>query len=622
MAVNLSPVGGVAAQFFDNNGVILSGGKLYTYLAGTTTPATTYTSSNGATAYANPIILDSAGRVPSGEIWLTDGIIYKILLKDSNDVLIGTYDNITGINSNAVAYTSQQQIVTATAGQTVFNLSISYQPGTNSLSVFVDGVNQYGPGAQYAYTETDSDTVTFVSGLHVGAQVKFTTTQQQGAGAVDASQVSYTPAGTGAVTTNVQAKLRQYVSVKDFGAVGNGVADDTAAINAALQTSNIVLLPQGTYKITSQLIFGTNCCGLIGEGMYTSVISKAFNGNAIFCDANGAVMQNFGVVGNGATYTGGGIVPRGYNVLIQQCRITDTADSCILVAGAVGSNTLAATYLSVDNCFLNPTTASTTYSIRSITPDDSGRPTDRSFNNISGGSSLVDFSGMNYATLSNSLGSIIKFDANCSKICINNNRFTNAAASIVIYGNDHVIENNLWGFGVGYGLSIDVSAQSVYFGPTNNIIIGSSSFSSIVDNATIGGGNFNNLTTQLQTYTIGWYGSTTNPTLGNATTYCYYKQEGRLCLATFGFIVGSTTSVGAGTYTFQLPFKAYVTASGPILVKSSSGTYNAGTILVQGGSSLGYVYLHGQTAAFASTTLAIGAGATLDCTINYLIAPT
>jgi hypothetical protein len=260
MAVNLSPVGGVAAQFFTNTGAVLTGGKIYTYAAGTTTPATTFTSSNGLTPWTNPIVLDAAGRVPSGgEIWLTDGISYKFILRDSNDVLIGTYDNISGINSNFISFTNSQQIITATANQTVFNLSISYQPGTNSLSVFVDGVNQYGPGAQYAYTETDSDTVTFVSGLHVGAVVKFTTTQQQGAGAIDASQVSYTPAGTGAVTTNVQAKLRQYVSVKDFGAVGDGVVDDTAAIQAALNavsgSGGVVVIPPSTsfYKVTSTL---------------------------------------------------------------------------------------------------------------------------------------------------------------------------------------------------------------------------------------------------------------------------------------------------------------------------------------------------------------------------------
>jgi hypothetical protein len=66
MSVNLSPVGGVAQQFFDNNGQPLSGGKIYTYASGTTTPQTVYTSSAAGTPHSNPIILDSAGRVPGG----------------------------------------------------------------------------------------------------------------------------------------------------------------------------------------------------------------------------------------------------------------------------------------------------------------------------------------------------------------------------------------------------------------------------------------------------------------------------------------------------------------------------------------------------------------------------
>jgi hypothetical protein len=99
MSVFLSPLGGAGAQFFDNNGVILTGGKIYTYAAGTSTPQTSYTSSSGATAHANPIVLDSAGRVPGGEIWLTDGLVYKFVIETSAAVLLGTYDNISGINA-------------------------------------------------------------------------------------------------------------------------------------------------------------------------------------------------------------------------------------------------------------------------------------------------------------------------------------------------------------------------------------------------------------------------------------------------------------------------------------------------------------------------------------------
>lgn len=272
MTVLLSPVGGVAAQFFDNNGNPLSGGKLYSYAAGTTTPAATYTSSLGVTAHTNPIVLDAGGRVPGGEIWLTDGIIYKFVLQTSTDVLIATYDNIVGINSNFVNYTTEQEIQTATAGQTVFNLTTTqYQPGTNSLTVYVDGVNQYGPGAQYAYVETDSDTVTFVSGLHVGASVKFTTATQVTGNATDASVVAYTAPYTGAVAYTVEDKLAQTVSVMDFGAVGDGVTDDTATIQAAVDavaaTGGSIYFPAGTYLIKDPgIAITTSNIRLYGDG--------------------------------------------------------------------------------------------------------------------------------------------------------------------------------------------------------------------------------------------------------------------------------------------------------------------------------------------------------------------
>jgi len=169
MTVSLSILGGVAAQFFNNSGVILSGGKLYTYAAGTTTPRATYTSSSGATAHANPIVLDSAGRVPGGEIWLTDGLSYKFVIETSTGILLGTYDNIIG--------------------------------------------------------------------------------------GVDASMVTYDPPFVNSVTTNVENKLAQTVSVKDFGAVGDGVTDDSAAFTAAnASTGQEIYIPVGTYLISSSTV--------------------------------------------------------------------------------------------------------------------------------------------------------------------------------------------------------------------------------------------------------------------------------------------------------------------------------------------------------------------------------
>jgi hypothetical protein len=159
MAVNLSPVGGVAGQFFDNNGNPLVGGKLYTYAAGTTTPQATFTSASGATPNSNPIILNGGGRVPA-EIWLTDGLQYKFVLYTSTNTLIGSWDNIIGINSNFVNFVTSEEVQTATAGQTVFTLTtMQYQPGTNNLVVYVDGVNQI-EGGTYSFVETSSTVVT------------------------------------------------------------------------------------------------------------------------------------------------------------------------------------------------------------------------------------------------------------------------------------------------------------------------------------------------------------------------------------------------------------------------------------------------------------------------------
>jgi hypothetical protein len=136
MAVFLSPIGGAGWQFFTNSGVPLSGGKLYTYAAGTTTPQVTYTSLSGNTNHTNPIILDSAGRVPGGEIWL-DPQPYKFLLKDSNDVLIATYDNISGIGSESY----QVQNFTGTGSQTVFTLSAA-PVNENRTFIYINGVYQ------------------------------------------------------------------------------------------------------------------------------------------------------------------------------------------------------------------------------------------------------------------------------------------------------------------------------------------------------------------------------------------------------------------------------------------------------------------------------------------------
>jgi hypothetical protein len=139
MTVSLSPFYGVAGQLFDNNGNPLAGGKINTYLAGTTTNTATFTTSAGNIAHTNPIILDGAGRVPSGEIWLTSGISYKFVVSDSANNLIGSFDNVSGINQ--FAFTN---IVNFTGDGTTTNFTLPIAPvSENFINVFINGVYQF-----------------------------------------------------------------------------------------------------------------------------------------------------------------------------------------------------------------------------------------------------------------------------------------------------------------------------------------------------------------------------------------------------------------------------------------------------------------------------------------------
>jgi len=162
MAVNLSPIGGAGWQFFDNSGNVLTGGLIYTYAAGTTTPLVTYTSATGVTPNSNPIVLDAAGRPPS-QIWLISAS-YKFVLQNANAVQLWSMDNLSGLPS---AGTESYQ--TATQGQTVFS-GLTYTVGNNSLKVYVNGSKQI---VTLNYTETNANSITFLSGLNLGDIVEF-----------------------------------------------------------------------------------------------------------------------------------------------------------------------------------------------------------------------------------------------------------------------------------------------------------------------------------------------------------------------------------------------------------------------------------------------------------------
>ena len=81
----------LTSQFFANNGTFLSNGLLYSYVAGSTTPAPTYTDSTGGTANTNPIVLNARGEC---SVWVPGNTGYKFVLTDSAGNTIWTRDQV------------------------------------------------------------------------------------------------------------------------------------------------------------------------------------------------------------------------------------------------------------------------------------------------------------------------------------------------------------------------------------------------------------------------------------------------------------------------------------------------------------------------------------------------
>ena len=106
MAVNLAPILN-DAPYMDANGDPYTGALLYTYIAGSTTPANTYTTSAGSVANDNPLTLNSSGYPTTNgvftQIWLTAGVSYKFVLKTAAGATLWTRDNVSGINDANVS---------------------------------------------------------------------------------------------------------------------------------------------------------------------------------------------------------------------------------------------------------------------------------------------------------------------------------------------------------------------------------------------------------------------------------------------------------------------------------------------------------------------------------------
>jgi hypothetical protein len=175
-----------------------------------------------------------------------------------------TWYNIGTTGSGSGSGVSQivREDFTGDGTTTTFALSNIPSALGNELQIFIDGVYQERAG----YTVSGVNII-FSEAPPVLSNIEVLGWAVSVGAETSSNLVSYTPAGTGAVLTTVQAKLRESVSVLDFGADPTGVTDSTAAIQAAIDAvaeAGTVLVPSGYYLFTS--LTSASPIRLVGSG--------------------------------------------------------------------------------------------------------------------------------------------------------------------------------------------------------------------------------------------------------------------------------------------------------------------------------------------------------------------
>lgn len=402
-------------------------------------------------------------------------------------------------------------------------------------------------------------------------------------------------------------KLNSIVSVLDFGAVGNGVADDTAAIQAALSavTKGSIFFPAGSYKVTSALTIPNNV-SFVGNGANATKILRAFTGDFIsmggFCG-----IENLTIDGQTSIYGAGrGVffVGNTPNSRMLFAEIINFSEAC-LEFGADAGNAFRAIA-----CVFKTTGAVGSVAAVRVNGTDTAASSRHFTNCESAGCTLYDFGGCNDLYVTGGFTNGLIFGSAGSKVMMTNVRVGASAGAVTVRGSSHQISNCV------FAVAVTLSCINTFFscetpsfaitdsGTGNNVYIGTSVYTPVF--AASGGG----------------------ASVGNGLIRGRWSRQGSKIHFQIDFNFGTTTAVGTGNFTFTLPVTdlgsgavqligtGYVSSNADacvfVLRQNSPGDGKV-TCLYADGSGVG------QVVGAAKPTASWSTGATIRMTGTYYV---
>lgn len=439
---------------------------------------------------------------------------------------------------------------TGDGSQTAFTTTVE-AGSKNNAQVYIDGVYQLKSSFSVSGT-----TLTFTEAPPLNSQIEVIIGKAIDTLDADSGNINYNQGGTGAQTRTVENKLQEFVSVKDFGAVGDGVADDTAAIQAAIDSGLSLIFPEGNYSATG-LTQSTDGQKFIGNGKVQITRSS---GGALFT-STGRNVSFSNIEFNGASLGSGNLVIcSGDIVTFTNCAARTNSGHALWCKGS--SNIIQGT----NDIYYSA--GVTNFNDAAIALGQSGSPVN--YNIVSN----IHTSTSNYGlflieagtTKINScqLGSVDTSDGgayitNCrivGDLIMGGNTFVDVCtiSGDVTIG-DGVATQGALGFGPNITMQsgATITLNKMREAHVSIAHLGNTGVT-IVDNVTGDATDIgNSIFTPPIAFTPTWSATSVNPAIGNGTLTGFYVRNGATIDVTVELVTGSTTTYGTGTYFFTLP---------------------------------------------------------------------